>query len=336
MLIYPNQTYANIFSDLVNKVLGTSDKTAEASLYDDNEVVHNSQSMALLEPSLGTNIKAEKDTPIVNIIDDQALIASNGPLGPADDIEKYASSSERIDIYKVKKGDTIEGIIKKFKMPKETLFYLNADLRETDLLQIGQNIVILQTKDQPVVTKEPVKKVTTEAPKETKKEDVVMYTFDIDTKVPVDQPQNVSNNEPNQQNGQSGAKTTKDGYIWPFPEGSGRISQGIHSDQAYDFAAPKGTPIYAIYDGTVLVSRSTGYNGGYGLYVVINFTDGRQAIFGHMSKVVAKAGDTVKQGDLIGYVGSTGKSTGPHVHIGFRGSLPNPYLGLKVNSNSVK
>jgi murein DD-endopeptidase MepM/ murein hydrolase activator NlpD len=69
--------------------------------------------------------------------------------------------------------------------------------------------------------------------------------------------------------------------------------------------------------------------------VVINFDDGRQAIFGHMSKVAVEAGQTVKQGDIIGYVGSTGKSTGPHVHIGFHGDLGNPYLGLKVGTTNI-
>jgi murein DD-endopeptidase MepM/ murein hydrolase activator NlpD len=123
-----------------------------------------------------------------------------------------------------------------------------------------------------------------------------------------------------------------DGFIWPFPKGVGRVLQGLHADQAYDFAAPKGTPIYAVYSGTVLISHPTGYNGGYGLYVVINFDDGRQAIFGHMSKVVAKVGQVVKKGDIIGYVGSTGKSTGPHLHLGFHGELRNPYIGLKVNA----
>jgi len=125
-------------------------------------------------------------------------------------------------------------------------------------------------------------------------------------------------------------------YIWPFPEGVGRVSQGLHADNAYDFAAPKGTPLYAIHDGTVLISHPTGYNGGYGLYVVIDFTDGRQAIIGHMSKVVSRAGDVVKQGDIVGYVGSTGKSTGPHTHIGFHGTLSNPYNGLKVNSTDIQ
>jgi murein DD-endopeptidase MepM/ murein hydrolase activator NlpD len=135
---------------------------------------------------------------------------------------------------------------------------------------------------------------------------------------------------PGQPNG-----TIDGGYIWPFAPGTGRVSQGRHADNAYDFSAPTNTPILAVQNGTVFIVHPTGYNGGFGKYVVINFDDGRQAIFGHMNKTAVETGQVVKQGDIIGYVGSTGKSTGPHVHIGFHGEMSNPYLGLKVNSTAI-
>jgi murein DD-endopeptidase MepM/ murein hydrolase activator NlpD len=68
--------------------------------------------------------------------------------------------------------------------------------------------------------------------------------------------------------------------------------------------------------------------------VVINFSEGGQMLFGHMSKVASNAGDTVKQGDVIGYVGSTGLSTGNHIHVSARAGLKNPYAGLKVGNTS--
>jgi len=79
-----------------------------------------------------------------------------------------------------------------------------------------------------------------------------------------------------------------------------------------DFTAPMGTPIYATADGVV---KSAEFNiGGYGNCVIINHGFGYQTLYGHMSKFVCRAGKKIKRGDLIGYVGSTGKSTGPHVH----------------------
>jgi len=79
-----------------------------------------------------------------------------------------------------------------------------------------------------------------------------------------------------------------------------------------DFTAPSGTPIYATADGTV---SDAGFNtGGYGNRVVVNHGFGYQTLYGHMSKIKAREGEKVKRGEVIGYVGSTGKSTGPHCH----------------------
>jgi murein DD-endopeptidase MepM/ murein hydrolase activator NlpD len=79
-----------------------------------------------------------------------------------------------------------------------------------------------------------------------------------------------------------------------------------------DFAAPVGTPIYATSDGVVQIA---GFNtDGYGNKVVINHGFGYQTLYGHMVRVKVRAGQSVKRGEVIGYVGSTGKSTGPHCH----------------------
>jgi len=79
-----------------------------------------------------------------------------------------------------------------------------------------------------------------------------------------------------------------------------------------DFTAPQGTPIYATADGVV---KTAGFSdGGYGNHVVINHGYGYETLYGHMYRVKVRAGKTVKRGDLIGYVGNTGKSTGPHCH----------------------
>jgi murein DD-endopeptidase MepM/ murein hydrolase activator NlpD len=79
-----------------------------------------------------------------------------------------------------------------------------------------------------------------------------------------------------------------------------------------DFTAPTGTPIYATADGKIkLASYNTG---GYGNHVVINHGYGYETLYGHMVRIKARAGQSVKRGDIIGWVGSTGKSTGPHCH----------------------
>jgi murein DD-endopeptidase MepM/ murein hydrolase activator NlpD len=79
-----------------------------------------------------------------------------------------------------------------------------------------------------------------------------------------------------------------------------------------DFTAPQGTPIYATGNGTVEVAGQT--SDGYGNHVVINHGYGYETLYGHMYKVKVSPGQKVKRGEVIGWVGSSGKSTGPHCH----------------------
>jgi murein DD-endopeptidase MepM/ murein hydrolase activator NlpD len=79
-----------------------------------------------------------------------------------------------------------------------------------------------------------------------------------------------------------------------------------------DFTAPQGTPIYATADGTIETAGNLG--NGYGNHVVVNHGYSYKTLYGHMSRLKAKRGQNVKRGEVIGYVGSTGKSTGPHLH----------------------
>jgi murein DD-endopeptidase MepM/ murein hydrolase activator NlpD len=94
-----------------------------------------------------------------------------------------------------------------------------------------------------------------------------------------------------------------------------------------DLAAAYGSPIVAAADGRVV---SAGWSGGYGNLVRITHAGGIQTMYGHMSRIVAASGSMVRQGQLIGYVGSTGLSTGPHLHYEV---LKN---GRPVNPLSVK
>lgn len=90
------------------------------------------------------------------------------------------------------------------------------------------------------------------------------------------------------------------------------VYKTIKMHAGLDFSAPQGTPIYATADGVVKVAGFS--TGGYGNHVVINHGYGYETLYGHMVRVKSRAGERVKRGEIIGYVGSTGKSTGPHCH----------------------
>lgn len=109
----------------------------------------------------------------------------------------------------------------------------------------------------------------------------------------------------------AGRVTSEYGYRW------GRMHQGI------DMGAPSGTPIRAAKGGEVIYSGS---QGGYGLTVVVSHGGGFSTLYAHQSRLAARDGQTVERGELIGYVGNTGNSTGPHLHFETRvnGSAQNP------------
>ncbi len=90
------------------------------------------------------------------------------------------------------------------------------------------------------------------------------------------------------------------------------VYKTIKMHAGLDFAAPQGTPIYATADGVVKTAGQS--SGGYGNHVVINHGFGYETLYGHMVRIKARNGQRVKRGEVIGYVGSTGKSTGPHCH----------------------
>lgn len=92
-------------------------------------------------------------------------------------------------------------------------------------------------------------------------------------------------------------------------EGGSRRHAGI------DLAASAGTPVVATSDGVI---SGAGWDGGYGLLVSIAHGSGVQTRYGHLSRLNVAVGQTVARGDVIGFVGSTGRSTGPHVHYEVR------------------
>ncbi len=100
--------------------------------------------------------------------------------------------------------------------------------------------------------------------------------------------------------------------------------QRFHSGT--DLAAPMGTPVLAAYAGQVAIAD---FLGGYGLAIALDHNQGtQQTLYGHLSEVFVKPGEMVKQGDVIGRVGSTGNSTGPHLHFEFRQLTSEGWMAL--------
>ena len=102
-------------------------------------------------------------------------------------------------------------------------------------------------------------------------------------------------------------------FTSPFGERDAPVAGASTYHLGVDLAAPEGTPIYAARSGTVVTAS---YNGSSGYYVQIDHGDGYRSIYMHMTHFIVSGGQYVSQGQVIGYCGSTGVSSGPHLHFG--------------------
>lgn len=107
---------------------------------------------------------------------------------------------------------------------------------------------------------------------------------------------------------------------WLIIPTTGRNWGRIHAYNGVDISNPCGTPIYAAASGKVILADSSGWNGGYGKYIKIQHPNGVITLYAHLSGMVVVGGESVAQGQLIGYMGITGRSTGCHLHFEVRGA----------------
>lgn len=233
-----------------------------------------------------------------------------------------------ITTYTVEQGDTVYGIAAKFGLAPETIMWSNSDLENNpDMLQVGQEIVIL-----------PVDGVYHQVGAGDTLEGIAS-TFKADLAAMINNPLNGFDPEnPTLQPGQwvivpGGSKPfiprTVTAYTGPIPAdaiagtgafgwpASGTIYQGYWSAHpGIDIAAWLGAPVLAADSGYVIAAGWD--NTGYGYSVVIDHGNGYQTLYAHLQAYYVDAGINVVQGQQIGEMGSTGNSTGPHLHFEVR------------------
>jgi len=247
----------------------------------------------------------------------------------------------RIDpiTYTAEFGDNVSIIADKFGVSVETILWNNGNLEDNpDYLSLGDVLTILPVSGvyHPVAEGDTLESIAKEY--EANLEDITAYEGNY-----LQEPYTITVGQKLIVPG--GRKPYKIRHViaWsgPVPEGakrgtgvfgypmSGWISQRYHEyHPAIDIAGPEGTPIRAADSGYVaLVGRS---DRGYGRYLLIDHGNGFQTLYGHFSVIFVKVGQSVGKGQTIGLCGSTGKSTGPHVHFEIRlnGVKRNPCIYL--------
>ena len=271
-----------------------------------------------------------------------------------DAIEMVTKDQEKNEVYEVQAGDTLSGISLKTDIPLDKLVEMNASLEdENSMIRAGEELVIMVPRPELTVTRQEelyyeedyeadiiyidndewytTEKKTLQEPSAGHRKVVAIVSFENDQKVGTEIIKEEITYQAVPKIVERGTKIPPT-YIKPISGGRlssnfGRRSAPKRGASTYhkgvDWATPTGTAVVASSGGTV---AKAGWGSGYGYVVYINHPDGKQTRYGHLSKVLVSAGQTVSQGQKIALSGNTGISTGPHLHfeILIGGSQVNP------------
>lgn len=265
-----------------------------------------------------------------DILYEDGVLVSTGPISK-DEIAASPMNKGEISVYTVDEGDALSYIAQMYDVSVNTIIWAN-DLKDASDIRSGDTLVILpivgvrHTVAKGEVLSTIVKKYGADL------EEVLQYNnLSSATDLAIGDELIIPGGEIHtvkkvvftpSPTKTSGSVSSGLGFSHPVP-GSVR-TQGIHGYNGVDLASAYGTPIHAAATGSVIVSKSAGWNGGYGNYIVIKHNNGTQTLYSHMSSNSVVVGDWVKQGQVIGAMGSTGKSTGNHLHFEVRGGT-NPF-----------
>lgn len=277
-------------ADITNPIIDEDAMSAPFSLYDE-------ASLVIPERDTITTYVVQPGDTISQIADDNGVSINTikwankiPPKGTIKVGERLVILPITGVIAKVSKGDTLASIAKKYKADADDIASFNG-LESGEKLTAGSQIIIP----------------------------------DGEISVPTEQITHSGGkshaNIPQAPTGQADTS----GY-YTKPVAGGILTQGYHDRyHAVDISIPgghaTGTPILAAASGTVIVANGSGWNGGYGELTIIQHDNGTQTLYAHQSKVLVNVGDHVEQGQKIGEIGSTGRSTGPHLHFELRGGL---------------
>lgn len=257
------------------------------------------------------------------ILEGSSLVSRDSPVPPGSD--PFAAMRREVATYTVQNGDTPFDIAIKFGINTDTILLAN-NLHDGDIIRPGDKLIIL-----------PINGVRIKiGAKDTVASLAKKYSGKVE--------EIIAFNELSQEafletgsfiiipNGEMPAaplpKVTLPKYTkeilpvsnWLIAPTTGKNWGRVHASNGVDISNPCGTPIYAPAAGKVILSDGIGWNGGYGKYITIQHPNGVITLYAHASRLLVEAGEGVAQGQLIALMGTTGRSTGCHLHFEVRGA----------------
>lgn len=325
VIILPFSVHAGIF----NTFFDTEAKAeAEPLTLSDGD---NMQFMPVLKAALHSDPNPAKGGG--DLIVEEGALVPHGDIDGRDDLVNTKTVNGEISLYVVREGDTLSQIATMFDVSAKTILWAN-DITNPAKIRPGDTLIILPITGVRHVVKQG----------DTIKSIAKKYSGDVDDILAYNQLTSADEVKTGDTivipdgtivapapakgtTGSSGSKvaggSSSAGFVNPLP-GSIR-TQGIHGYNGVDLSGvPVGSTVVAAAAGEVIVAKSSGWNGGYGAYVVIKHSNGTQTLYGHLSSVSVTSGQSVGQGTKIGGMGNSGRSTGPHLHFEVRGAR-NPF-----------
>lgn len=322
-----------LFSFFIFPAFAQTEITSEeAVISNPNSDIYNSQTVLLLTPKIGPENKNATGGPADILIEGDALIANISPISDISSEKIFSSGEKSISIYTVRDGDTISTIAEMFEISPNTIRWAN-DIDIKGTIKPGQDLIILPIEGvkHKVAKGQTIESIAKQYQGDAREirifngiEDGEILAQGTEIIIPngelkEESPTKTTKPSSTTVKGTPSKETPSGYYIKPV---KGIKTQGPHGRyRGIDVGAKVGTPVWAMADGTAIIVKSvTGWNGGYGGMVVISHSNGTQTLYAHLSRIDIKQGQKIKQGEVLGAVGNTGRSTGPHLHFEIRGA----------------
>lgn len=318
-LILPYPALAGVFS-FFEKLRASEDQVLETR--------ENSQNIPLLEAA-GNITPGSKKVVDLYLGSESVLETETGPSGTIHEIEEKAES-DRISVYTVREGENLSQIAEMFGVTTNTIIWAN-DLKNIKDIKKDQQLIILPISGVKYVVKkgDTIKSVASKFKGDA--DEIIRFNDLGDGTLTLGQEIIIPDGEIAapvvvKAKVKAGAKVVLGSSYFTRPVAGGVRTQGLHGGCGcgIDIGSKPGTDIYAAAAGRVIISKSSGWNGGYGTYVVVMHDNGTQTLYAHLTRATVSVGTQVVKGEKIGTMGSSGNSTGTHLHFEVRGGR-NPF-----------
>lgn len=276
---------------------------------------------------IANSSKSNKNPLAFNTIQENSLVSRTSIL--TDIFEQFYDSGNQINTYTVQEGDTLSFIASDYGVSVDTIIWAN-NLKNANDLRLGQELKIPPISGVVHLVRKGDTIDSIAKKYSADKDRIISFNnlapdgrdIQIDDEIIVPDGKIAPQKKPSTEQPTSAKRfaylPNLSGYFL-IPT-SGFNWGRIHGRNGIDIANSCGTPIYAAADGSITAAKASGYNGGFGKYIKIGHPNGTETLYAHASQILVAVGQYITKGQEIALIGTTGRSTGCHLHFEVHGA----------------